>query len=161
MPDPAMAINITGNDADAARMIARQQRDIDKLKGRYRDLGKQGKETGDSLHIGSGVLGEIAGLAAGYLSVSTILGGLAAAGETWKSILKETTQATREAVEQSKAYASLQTGDIRGPVMETLRTSASKTGVGLCGSPLSYRPHRAGTRPLGNASCGKHLRYID
>ncbi len=130
MPDPTMAVHMTGNDQDLARMIARQQKTIDGLKNSYRELGKQGKETGDSLHIGSGVVGEIAGLAAGYLSVSTVLGRLAAAGETWKSILKETTQASREAVEQSKPFASLQTGDkgIRAPVMAALK-AAVELGV--------------------------------
>lgn len=110
MNDPAMAINITGNDADAARMMARQQRDIDKLKGAYRELAQQGKETGDSLHIGSGVVGEIAGLAAGYLSVGKAMELAGAAAETWRTLLKETTEATREAVEASKSFAAMQTG---------------------------------------------------
>jgi hypothetical protein len=94
-----MAINITGNDADAARMIARQQKDIDKLKGSYRDLAKQGKETGESLHIGSGVFGEIAGLAAGYLTVGKALEVATSAQEAWKSVLKETTELTRSALD--------------------------------------------------------------
>jgi len=116
MPDPAIAINITGNDADAARMIARQQRDIDKLKGAYRDLAHQGKETGESLQIGSGVAGEIAGLAAGYLSVSKALEIALGAHETWKSVLRETTQATRMALPCLVAH--------RRVVMDSARLSA-------------------------------------
>ena len=132
MPDPGIKVEFTGNDEQLARAFARQQKEIDKLKGAYRDLAHQGKETGESLHIGSGVAGEIAGLAAGYLSVSKALEIAMGAHEAWKSVLHETTQATRDSVAASKSFAALQTGKGEGAIarpLKAVRDLAREFGV--------------------------------
>jgi len=124
VPDPAIAITFTGNDADAARMFARQQKQIDGLTASLRGIKTAGEEAKSGLRIGSGMIGEVAGLAAGYLSVGKALEWAGTAAETWRAILRETTAATREAVEASLSYAAMQTGrgtNVKAPVMAVMR----------------------------------------
>jgi hypothetical protein len=124
MPDPAIAITFTGNDADAARMFARQQKEIDGLKASLRGVKAAGEEAKSGLQIGSGIIGEVAGLAAGYLSVGKALEWAGTAAETWRAILRETTAATRETVEASLSYAAMQTGkgtNVKAPAQAVMR----------------------------------------
>ncbi|MFH1110182.1 MAG: hypothetical protein V1790_13465 [Planctomycetota bacterium] len=132
MPDPTIAITFTGNDADAARMYARQQKDIDGLKASLRGIKAAGQEAQSGLQIGSGIIGQVAGLAAGYLTVGKALETATAAHEAWKSVLRETTQATRDAVEAVKSFAALQTGKGEGAIakpMKAVRDLAVEFGI--------------------------------
>jgi hypothetical protein len=132
MPDPAIAITFTGNDADAARMFARQQKQIDGLTGSLRGIKAAGEEARSGLQIGSGLIGEVAGLAAGYLSVSKALEIAMGAHEAWKSVLRETTQATRDSVAASESFAALQTGKGEGAIarpLKAVRDLAKEFGI--------------------------------
>jgi hypothetical protein len=132
MPDPAIAITFTGNDADAARMFARQQKQIDSLTSSLRGIKAAGQEAQSGLQIGAGIIGEVAGLAAGYLSVNKALEIAMSAHEAWKNVLRETTQATRDSVAASEAFAALQTGKGEGAIarpLKAVRDLAKEFGI--------------------------------
>ncbi len=114
MPDPAMAINITGNDADAARMIARQQRDIDKLKASLRELGHVGKESHGELS------NAVSGVVVQYLSLQGVLNLTNRSMETYIGNLKEAAEAGKGMADQTAAFAAMQVGqgNIRSRILQ-------------------------------------------
>ena len=115
MPDPAIAITFTGNDADAARMFARQQKEIDGLKGSLRGIKAAGQEAGTG--IATGFAEAAAAYGAAKVGIDMVAQSIAAMGRR----SEETADKTQGLIRDITVFAALQSAKpIAAPTQQML-----------------------------------------
>lgn len=107
-----IGIDFIGKEQDAARAIAKLEREVAKLRGTLKDTGVAGKSAGKEVETGfQQAANSVTSMIAGMVSVGAAVQTATAAWQTMTANIRETAEVAAKAASAMRGFAASQVGD--------------------------------------------------
>lgn len=123
----------TGDTKHLQRALVRSENEVDKLKGKLREVGRAGKASGSQMQTGfAKAASSIKNMAMGFLGAGGVLAGIRTASQAWQVYMtnvREASAETTKAINESIAFAALQEGGTKAARVHEAARLGARYGI--------------------------------